>query len=264
MDLEEILVYCSDLSRLAGREILEVYRDPDLSRHRVLKSDSSPLTLADSRANAVIVGALRERYPEIAILSEEEQDDLRRLENPYCFIIDPLDGTKEFLKRNGQFTVNIALAHRGHSILGVIFVPVTGELYTGCLHKGSFFFDKNGVCQEMRVSDRVGIHQPEKLRLVLSASHGAPEMDKLIQDYGFTQFQKVGSSLKGCLIARGEAEIYYRHGLTSEWDTAAMQIIVEEAGGAFRQLDGSPMRYNRQNTRNEKGFFVLNSMENQL
>lgn len=262
--LIEILELCKVLAKDAGKAIIKVYEDETSYQQVELKGDNSPLTLADKKANAVIVTGLKEKYPEIAMLSEEEKDDLSRRENALCFIVDPLDGTKEFIKRNGQFTVNIALAEDGKVRLGVIFVPVTGELYFAIRGNGSFYEDAQGVVKENKVSSYVGLSEPEQIRLVMSASHGDPRMDHLIEKYKFTQFVKMGSSLKGCLVARGDAELYYRHGLTCEWDTAAMQCIVEEAGGIFRQMDGSEMVYNRENTLNDKGFYILNHLDNQL
>ncbi len=262
--IKEIELICQDLSLRAGEKIMEVYNTPQLSSQMTEKGDKSPLTLADQRANDLIVSVLREKFPHIAMLSEEEKDDLTRRENSLCFIVDPLDGTKEFLKRNGQFTVNIALAEDGKVVMGVIFAPATGDLYYASHGNGSFYRDSAGAITQNHVSKKIGLDQPENIRLVMSASHGAPEMEALIEKYKFTNFVKMGSSLKGCLVARGEAELYYRHGLTCEWDTAAMQCIVEEAGGIFRQMDGTEMVYNRENTLNEKGFFMLNSIENEL
>lgn len=262
--LKEIELDCQRMAVEAGMQIMEVYQDTTLFAQVELKKDNSPLTLADQRANDLIMAGLKEKYPHIARLSEEEKDDLSRRENPLCFIVDPLDGTKEFLKRNGQFTVNIALAEEGKVILGVIYVPFTGELYYASKGNGSFYKNSYGDFYENTVSGIVGLEKPQDIRLVISASHGAPEMDALIEQYGFTQFVKMGSSLKGCLVARGEAELYYRHGLTCEWDTAAMTCIVEEAGGIFRQMDGTEMTYNRENTLNEKGFYILNHEKNRL
>lgn len=263
-ELKKIELYCQTLAVDAGKKIMEVYDDPNLFSQTEVKGDKSPLTLADKRANDLIVAGLKEKYPTFAILSEEEKDDKSRRENPFCFIVDPLDGTKEFIKRNGQFTVNIALAEDQKVIMGVIYVPATGDLYYASKENGSFFKNPQGVETKNQVSTQVGFDEPEKIRLVMSASHGAPEMDALIEKYKFTNFVKMGSSLKGCLVAKGEAEIYYRHGLTCEWDTAAMQCIAEEAGAIFRQMDGSEMLYNRENTLNEKGFYIVNSPGNVL
>lgn len=262
--LEQIREYCVTLAIGAGEKIMEVYGDERLYTQVEEKGDKSPLTLADKRANALIVEGLNKKYPQIALLSEEEKDDKGRLENPLCFIVDPLDGTKEFIKRNGQFTVNIALAEEQRVVMGVIFVPATGDLYYASKGNGSFHRNPKGEETKNNVSSTVGLDKPEQIRLVMSASHGAAEMDALIEQYGFTQFVKMGSSLKGCLVAKGDAEIYYRHGLTCEWDTAAMQCIVEEAGGMFRQMDGTEMLYNRENTLNEKGFYIVNQEENCL
>lgn len=256
----------------AGEAIMEVYNSADFGIE--YKKDDSPLTIADKASNAIIVEMLREHFPSYAILSEEEQDNLARLENEFCFVVDPLDGTKEFIKRNGQFTINIALAHHHVSVMGVIYVPVTGELYYASGGDGAYrmvvdvadsdwatSMKETYRAEKLRVSDNIDV---PTLRVVMSSSHGCPQMDELLEKYHLTNFVKKGSSLKGCMIASGEADIYYRHNPTMEWDTAAMQCIVEEAGGIFRQMDGTPMYYNRENSLNAKGFYILNRVENYL
>lgn len=250
-----------ELAITAGEKIMEIYHDDSLFLHIEHKKDHSPLTLADKVSNKVIVTGLKRAFPDYAILSEEEKDDKKRLEADYCFIVDPLDGTKEFLKRNGQFTVNIALSYQHRVIMGVIYVPVTQELYYAEKEMGSFFQTADGNVKKLQVSN---IEDLENVRLVMSSSHGCKEMDELIEKYKFQQFVKMGSSLKGCLVARGEAEIYYRYNPTMEWDTAAMQCIAEEAGAIFRQMDDSEMLYNRVNPLNEKGFYVINSEKNRI
>ncbi len=244
---------------LAGQAIMEIYGSGDFGIES--KADHSPLTLADKAANRIIVDMLKESFPEHAVLSEEEQDDLKRLENDLCFVVDPLDGTKEFIKRNGQFTVNIALSYKHRTVMGVIYVPVTGELYYAAQGSGCF----------MEVDDQIiKLHvsgekkEKSQLNVVMSNSHGAKEMSALLEKYNIKNFIKVGSSLKGCMIARGEADVYYRYGPTMEWDTAAMQCIVEEAGGILRQMDDSEMFYNREDSLNSKGFYILNDIENKL
>ncbi len=239
----------------AGEKILEIYNLPIEVEY---KQDNSPLTKADSLADKIIVDGLKKAFPSYSVLSEESRDDLSRLENDLCFIVDPLDGTKEFIKRNGEFTVNIALAQNHEVVMGVIYVPVTGELYSSSKGDGSFYV-KDGKVSKLSVSDR-----KDDLMLVMSRSHGSDTLDKLIEKYAIKNIKSAGSSLKGCLIAKGEAEVYYRFGLTMEWDTAAMQCIVEEAGGIFRQADGSKMLYNRENSLNEKGFFAINNIGNDL
>ena len=167
MKEDKILEFCKELSVKAGQAIMDIYNESD-SVEVDYKADESPLTKADKVSNSIIVEALRERYSDIAILSEEEKDNKDRLNNDYCFVIDPLDGTKEFIKRNGQFTVNIALSYKHRSVMGVIYVPVSGELYYAAAGQGSWMQDKHGVVRKLHVSD---ITEHDKLRLVMSSSH---------------------------------------------------------------------------------------------
>lgn len=244
----------------AGKRILEIYHGAD-AWDVEYKGDHSPLTRADRESNRIITERLKKDFPWYAVLSEEEEDCKERLKNDYCFIVDPLDGTKEFIKRNGQFTVNIALAFQHRAVMGVIYAPVTGELYFAEEGGGAFVRELDGKVRQLSVSKRQNISD---LRFVVSKSHGCKEMEEMIKKYRITNFVKVGSSLKGCMIASGQADVYYRFNPTMEWDTAAMQCISEEAGAVFRQMDGTPMHYNRQNSRNEKGFYILNSSRNLL
>lgn len=254
-DLPEVLKTVKDLTREAGHVIMDVYSENFSVSY---KADESPITEADRRSNEIIVRTLKRKYPECAILAEESQDNPDRLKNDWCFIVDPLDGTKEFVKRNGEFTVNVALAYQGKPVLGVIGIPVTDELYYAAKAMGSFY-EKNGHAQEIKVSSRT-----EEVRMVMSRSHQSEKLLELIRKNGINNAIRVGSAIKGCLIAKGEAEIYYRFGPTMEWDTAAMQCIVEEAGGLFRQMDDSEMTYNRVNSLNEKGFYIINDPRNKL
>ena len=244
----------------AGAAIMDIYQaDDDINVE--FKTDHSPLTRADKASNAIIVNMLRERFPEYAILSEEEKDNRARLENDLCFVVDPLDGTKEFIKRNGQFTVNIALSYRHKSVMGVIYVPASGELYYASEGDGAFLQGKDGSVERLKVSDNI---DHSVLSAVASGSHFAEEMERLVEKYQIRNIKRIGSSLKGCLVAKGEADVYFRHNPTMEWDTAAMQCIVEEAGGIFRQMDDTPMLYNREDSLNEKGFYAINARENRL
>ena len=254
------LEIAKEIAQIAGQEIMAAYNG-QADMNVIYKEDASPLTIADQRSNDIIVTALKKEFPQYAILSEEEKNDLERLKNDYCFVIDPLDGTKEFIKRNDQFTVNIALSYRNCSVMGVIYVPPTKELYYAVQGEGAYLQDADGKIKKLHVSDRIGINN---IRVVMSNSHGCAEMEQLLKKYQFENFVSVGSSLKGCMIARGDAEVYYRYNPTMEWDTAAMQCIVEEAGAVFRQMDDSPMTYNRANSLNDKGFYIINSLENKL
>mgnify|MGYP002852667853 CR=1 FL=1 len=262
MDWMRQLEVCKEVAVEAGEKILEIYnKEEDFQVE--YKEGHMPLTIADKAANRVIVDRLKQEFPEISILSEEEQDDKSRLDNPLCFIVDPLDGTKEFIKRNGQFTVNIALSDHTESVMGVIYVPVTRELYYAARGYGAYRekIGEETEKQKLHVTDETEI---EKLRFVMSSSHGDERIQNMIEKYGIKNFVAMGSSLKGCVIARGDAEVYYRYNPTMEWDTAAMQCIVEEAGAIFRQMDDTPMRYNREDSLNAKGFYIINRKENRL
>lgn len=257
MDIKQVLDVSKKAAVTAGEAILEIYNKEEIWQVEY-KEGHMPLTLADKRAHEIIAERLQAGFPDFALLSEEGEDDKKCLGNPYCFVVDPLDGTKEFIKKNGQFTVNIALCHLGRPIMGVIYVPVTGELYHAGKDMGAYL-EKDGTVTGLHVSDRV-----DAPRVVMSSSHGCEEMERLLEKYHLTELVRVGSSIKGCMIARGDAEIYYRHNPTMEWDTAAMQCIVEEAGAIFRQMDDSEMTYNREDHVNRKGFYIINRQENKL
>ncbi len=255
-NLEKIDVIRS-ISINAGKAILEVYNTDFNVEY---KSDSSPLTLADKRANEIIVSGLRENYRDIAILSEELKDDRTRMQNDFCFIVDPLDGTKEFVKKNGEFSVNIALTYKKRPIMGAVYVPVTDEFYYAERDRGAFYEDiKSGEVKKIKVSDRL-----DNLIFLQSKSHSKDKEKSLIENNKdkIAKIISFGSSIKGCMVASAKADLYYRYGYTSEWDTCAMQCIIEEAGGILRQMDGSEMLYNRENTLNEKGFYIVNRKEN--
>ncbi|MCG8569275.1 MAG: 3'(2'),5'-bisphosphate nucleotidase CysQ [Spirochaetes bacterium] len=239
----------------AGKEILRIYQtDFEVT----YKDDKSPLTKADQQANNIIVEQLSKNFPDHAILSEESKDDLQRLNNPWCWIVDPLDGTKEFLKKNDEFTVNIALTLDHQVVLGVIYAPCLDELYFAVKDQGSFI-ESQGEQESICVSKNT-----EDICLVASRSHMSEKLQKLVEIYQINKIQSKGSSLKGCLVAKGDADIYYRFGPTMEWDTAAMHCIAVEAGGIFKQLDDSEMLYNRENSLNDKGFYILNHPDNKL
>ncbi len=239
----------------AGNAIMAIYEKEFEIEY---KSDNSPVTEADKEANEIIVKRLKDVFPRYAVLAEESKEDRRRLGSEWCWVIDPLDGTKEFIKKNDEFTVNIALTHFGKSVMGIIYLPVTKEFYYAVKGRGTYF-ENLGACNRIFVSKKT-----EDITALKSKSHGSDQLDEILKNNNVSNFKSVGSSIKGCAIAKGEAEIYYRFGYTSEWDTAAMQIIVEEAGGIFRQMDDSEMTYNRVNTLNDKGFYILNTIENKL
>lgn len=257
LDRGHVLEVMKSAAIKAGEKILEIYsRDFSVE----IKDDKSPLTEADLAANGIITEILTEEFPYIALLTEENEDNISRMRSRFCFVVDPLDGTKEFIKRNGEFTVNIALTEEHRSVMGVIYVPVTGELYYAREGHGAYR-SVDGNTAKLNVSERT-----DGIIMMESRSHSGGKADELSDEYRakVAQIISAGSSLKGCRIAEGRADVYYRHGPTMEWDTAAMQIICEEAGAIFRQLDGydSPMYYNRTHTRNDMGFYIVNRKEN--
>lgn len=252
---KEALEIAKEAAVLAGEEILKYYNNTFEIEY---KEDESPLTSADKAADAVINKLLKGKFPDIMVLSEESVDDKARLKENYCWIVDPLDGTKEFIEHSDEFTVNIALTKHGEPIIGVVYVPVTKCLYYAAKHHGSFY-EKDGEVMRNHVSNR-----RRRQRLLSSKHHKGEPFLQLVEDNArhISAVEGVGSSLKGCLIARGLAEAYYRFGHTCEWDTAAVHIIVEEAGGYFRQMDHSHMIYNREDVVNRKGFYIINRLSN--
>lgn len=262
LSLRKMAAFLCDTARKAGEEIMKVYTS-NFTVER--KSDDTPLTQADLAADKIIREALLEKHQDTAVLSEESADSPKRLKNSRCFIVDPIDGTKEFVKKNGEFTVNIGFTYFGKSIAGVIYAPALGKLFYAAKGEGAYAQSNFGEYfkreNRINVSDRM-----ENLKVVTSRSHLNEETKELL-DRNSDKIGStigIGSSLKGCLIASGEADAYYRTGGTMEWDTCAMQCIVEEAGGVFLQGDGSAMRYNRENTVNHKGFYILNNIENKF
>lgn len=245
------------IARDAGDEILKVY-GTEFSVDT--KEDKSPLTEADRRGNEVIVNALESQFAEIPIISEETQtvsyDERKNWE--YFWLVDPLDGTKEFIKRNGEFTVNIALVHKGTPVLGVVFQPVGNRLYYASKDDGAWFSENNGPASPMKGGDHYS--SKSKVTVVASRSHRTKEVDEFVaqlQSQGKeVEFLSAGSSLKLCLVAQGKADVYPRLGPTMEWDTGAAHAIALEAGRRVIAADsGNPLTYNKENLLNPF-FFV--------
>jgi 3'(2'), 5'-bisphosphate nucleotidase len=236
-----LLLEIGTLARLAGDAIMVVYReDFDVE----MKSDLSPLTAADLAAQKVIASGLASIDPLLPVVSEEASQlpwEQRREWSRY-WLVDPLDGTREFIKRNGEFTVNIALIENGQPVLGVVLAPVTEELFVAARGHGAWWQVQRDAEWE-RISARALANPPVAAG---SRSHGGSSELALRRLLGEEyQLHPLGSSLKFCLIARGSADVYLRRGPTSEWDTAAAQCVLEEAGGAVLDLTGKPLHYNR-------------------
>ena len=252
LDLESLCGECLKIARHAGEKILEIYNNEYTIEH---KDDKSPLTDADMASHHAIVEALEKLTPAIPVLSEESATlpfDVRKQWQTY-WLVDPLDGTREFIKRNGEFTVNIALIHQHKSVLGVIHVPVLNVDYFGWADGGSYKVEQRGNAVQISVRKRKG----DQLTVAGSRSHGSEEMRRYMEKLGEVEAISMGSSLKFCLVAEGRADLYPRLGLTSEWDTAAAQCIVEQAGGFVTQLDMRPLQYNTKDSLLNPFFFVF-------
>lgn len=237
----------------AGTAILEVYG----ADHGVeYKSDASPLTRADSAAHEILFAGLRQLTPEIPVLSEESTaehaPDVRHAWSDY-WLIDPLDGTKEFISRNGEFTVNVALIRNHRPVLGVVAAPVLDVVYYGVEGVGAFVTEAHGDARPLQVRRPAA----NPLVIVGSRSHRGDSLESVLARIGPHEMRPMGSSLKLCLVAGGTADFYPRLGPTSEWDTAAAQAVVEAAGGAVTQLDGKPLRYNERDTLLNPHFLVF-------
>lgn len=236
----------------AGRAILEIYQGEFAVTH---KADRSPLTEADLASHRIIRDALARLAPDIPFLSEESADvdfDIRS-RWPEYWLVDPLDGTKEFVSRNGEFTVNIALI-RGHEpVLGVVHVPVSGVTYSGTAG-GAATRQRPGEAAE---PIRVRIPCASPARVVGSRSHANPALARYLEPLGDYELVSMGSSLKFCLLAEGQADFYPRLGPTSEWDTAAAHAVVLAAGGRVVTLQGRPLQYNRKASYLNPEFLVI-------
>lgn len=240
------------IARDAAAEILAVYAgDFDVDR----KADASPLTAADLAAHRAIVAGLAVLTPEIPVLSEEAGEVVppaMRRGWPRLWIVDPLDGTREFVKRNGEFTVNIALVEGGEAVFGVIQAPVRGTVWHGGRGLGAWRRDG-----ELDVPLQARHGAVGALRVAASRSHLDPRTAALMGRIGRTEPVSMGSSLKFCMLAEGGMDVYPRFGPTCEWDTAAGQAILEAAGGCVFAADGRPFRYNQRETLLNGDFIAL-------
>jgi len=228
------------IARAAGREILEVYAAEEVVA--TAKADASPLTEADLRAHSLIVERLGRLRPQLPVLSEEAADTpySERARWSRYWLVDPLDGTKEFLSRNGQFTVNIALIEGHRPQLGVVHVPVADTTYAGFPGRGAWRQRAEEPQQAIHVAPR----SASPLRVVGSRSHRGDSLDAFLERVQPYELHAIGSSLKFCLLAEGAADVYPRLGPTSEWDTAAAHAVLLAAGGSVTRLDGTPLEYN--------------------
>lgn len=236
------------VAREAGAAILAIYANSEIAVE--LKDDRSPLTAADRAAHAAIRDGLAPLAPNVPLLSEESppQELAARRSWSRYWLVDPLDGTKEFINRNGEFTVNIAEIARGLPIRGVVYAPAKNRLFAGETPGGAFEIDTRidtlpDFARMRPISVRAAPHAG--LIAVASRSHRDKKTDEYLAHYPVKDFITAGSSLKFCLVAAGEADIYPRHGRTMEWDTAAGHAVLLAAGGSVKQLDGSAFAYGK-------------------
>lgn len=243
----------------AGGAIMAVYATEFAVQQ---KADASPVTLADEAAEKVILADLAKVAPSTPVVAEEavaagQVPVTHGQAGERFFLVDPLDGTKEFIGRRDEFTVNVALIERGEPILGVVFAPARHELYWGDVRAGKagrIDADPDGTMPSMGTAIAARRRPAEGLVAVASRSHRTPETDAFLANYPVKEFRSIGSSLKFCLVAGGEADIYPRLGTTMEWDTAAGQAVLVAAGGRVTTLDGRPFTYGKPDFRN--GHFV--------
>jgi 3'(2'), 5'-bisphosphate nucleotidase len=256
MDLKSLVAPIVALAEDAGRAILEVY-STDFEVQS--KGDKSPLTQADMASHRWIDAGLRALTPDMPIISEESglPAFAERSQWPRYWLIDPLDGTKEFVSRNDEFTVNIALIDNHRPVLGVVHVPVFNRTYVGCEGVGAQRRDGDND----PVAIRVAPVSSSPARVVASRSHRGASLDAYLENLGDYDIVPMGSSLKFCVVAEGGADLYPRLGPTSEWDTAAAQAVVEQAGGRVVTLDGKPMNYNAKDDILNPHFFVIGASD---
>lgn len=241
-----------DLARDAGRRIMEFYKQ-DLSIEH--KEDRTPLTEADMAAHNAIIAGLSVLTPDTPVLSEESANIPFEERSQWdCYwLVDPLDGTREFIKHNGEFTVNIALIRNHRPLLGVIVIPVSGLSYYACDGQGAFKQAADGDPSSIKARP----YNPKHLVVAGSRSHGSDKMGEFLANVGECQLISMGSSLKSCLVAEGKADVYARFGPTSEWDTAAAHCIVEQAGGIVTDMQMNPLQYNTKESVLNPPFFVI-------
>lgn len=254
MDFEKLTLVMRRLVLEAGDKIMEIYADPDFEVRS--KSDESPVTAADEAADAIISAGLRAEFPDVALVTEEQADSHGQSVSTFL-IVDPLDGTKEFIKRRGDFTVNIAYVVDGTPVRGIVYAPAKDRLFytnaegVSVEESGDFAKDAIGPVTQIKVTTP----DNDALLVVASKSHRDQATDDYINKYNVKDSKSAGSSLKFCLVATGEADIYPRVGRTMEWDTAAGHAVLTGAGGAVvRFNDHTTLKYGKEGFANP--FFI--------
>ena len=257
IEKNNLLLKVCNIAIKAGEEILKYYTE-DI--HVTHKDDSSPLTKADLASNKIIMNALQQLDRTIPILSEESLVEWKERKNwTKYWLVDPLDGTKEFIKQNGEFTVNIALIENNKPILGVIFTPVKFDLYFAQKNYGSYKINSSSKLINLQEAVKIFVaNQSSIKRIIGSRSHSNQTFDSWVnQNFPNSEIVQAGSSLKFCLVAEGAADIYPRFGPTSEWDIAAGHIIVNEAGGRVNTFENTEINYNQKEDLLNPQFYAI-------
>ena len=257
----KLLLDICNVAIQAGNEILNFYNNDIEVTH---KEDLSPLTKADLASNKIILESLNKLNSNIPILSEESlvEWSIRKNWKKY-WLVDPLDGTKEFIKKNGEFTVNIALIEDNNPILGVVYVPAKSLLYLAEKNKGSFKTNTKNKLENFEGIQKIIVSsQTNRPRVIGSRSHSNATFDNWVKEkFPNADIVQAGSSLKFCLIAEGEADIYPRFGPTSEWDIAAGHMIVNEAGGKIRTFQNDSIKYNTKENIINPEFYAIGNID---
>ena len=264
MKLDREMSVAINLARDAGAILLAHYNSPFLVEQKVnALQELEEVTAADREANDLIVRHLLTEFPGDGILAEESKDTERRLEKERVWLIDPMDGTKNFIQRDGDFAVQIGLAVNGEVVAGVVYQPVRDVLYRATRGAGSWIESKDSPAERMHVSSRTDAHE---MVMASSRSHRSPRMEKVVSRFGFKKEVRRGSvGVKIGLITEQQADIYLHLSPgTKQWDTCAPQIILEEAGGKLTDLFGRPLRYNGVRVDNQNGIVATNGAAHEM
>ncbi|HEY6802113.1 MAG TPA: 3'(2'),5'-bisphosphate nucleotidase CysQ [Pyrinomonadaceae bacterium] len=256
---ERELSVAIELAREAGAAILELYNGPLEVEQKYSADDIEPVTQADRIANQLIVDRLAREFPKDGILAEESIDTKRRLDKSRVWMVDPLDGTNGFIDGNGDFAVQIGLAHDGVCVLGVVYQPLTGVLYRAVINDGCWLERPEFEPEKVSVSTK---HELSTMRLAASRSHRSPRMNKVVTTLGFSEEVQRGSvGIKIGLLVEQQCDVYiHLSSRTKQWDTCAPQIILTEAGGKLTDLFGGPLNYNVAEIQNKNGLVASNGV----
>ncbi|HXT63495.1 MAG TPA: 3'(2'),5'-bisphosphate nucleotidase CysQ [Pyrinomonadaceae bacterium] len=263
-NFEREIQVATELARAAGAILLKHYHSPFLVEHKVnALQEREEVTAADRESNDLIVTRLADEFPHDGILAEESDDTEDRLTKDRVWLIDPMDGTKNFVQRDGDFAVQIGLAVAGEPVVGVVYQPVRDLLYRAVRDQGAWRETAGKAAERMTVSDRTN---PHEMVLASSRSHRSPRMERVVESFGFKDETRRGSvGVKIGLIAEREADLYlHLSPSTKQWDTCAPEIVLTEAGGRLTDLFGKPLRYNAPRIDNRNGVVATNDVAHEM